>query len=137
VVAVNAVADHPPRQTEVVEALFGDEQMESVFTKDGRITHRFVRAPNGVFGTTGSGRNKRLSAVLIAAPVTVWNLATTSIHVYHNPSTAKPLAGELSSFPSATFDGDEPVWTDGRSLMYLSFPWVGRIRNRYVKGARR
>jgi hypothetical protein len=119
VVAVNAIDYRPPREDEIVEAFRGDVEMESRLAVDGTVSTRFVRARNGVFGEPGSPKNTRLSAVLLAAPATVWNLTTTCACVCRNPAAARPLGDQLSRFPTITFESDKLSRADGATLGQL------------------
>lgn len=115
VIAVNALGEHVDR-IDIMEALFGREQLLIRDMPFAPNEPEMVRAPDGAWTSKSGPRYTRVSAVLIAAPVFPWNVPRAPICLYHNPWANKPCTGELTLLPQAIPNGDRMEWEDGESL---------------------
>jgi hypothetical protein len=100
VVAVN-VSDRFrfARDLDIMNALFGEENVTDTQRPDGTIDRRPGRSRNGAwFGPQGP-QNTRVSAALVSLNMDVWNMAGQSPKMIHNPWAARPLSHDLWSLP--------------------------------------
>ena len=115
VVTVNVLSEYFER-TDMIEALFGDEQVIVRQGADGRTKATAVLAPNGVWTSRGGPRYTRLSAVLAVERLNAWNVARTSVRVFHNPRSEHPYDCELNRFPQVKVVGGRLVDIPGITL---------------------
>jgi hypothetical protein len=112
VVAVDVFAEHQDR-IQVMEALFGQEQI--VIRWSGGIPGKAepARAPNGVWTSETGPRNTRVSAVLIGENVLPSRAAAPTLCLYHNPWAKRAYRGALTRLPQAVPVVDHMEWRDG------------------------
>jgi hypothetical protein len=126
VVAVNTLTSWGSNKTDVMDALFGAEQV--VWSPHSNET-RLNRARNGVWGGNDSPRNRHLSAVVIGS-VFPWNLPVAPVCVYHNPHAQFPCTDVDWRFTQARVSDGRIAWTAGVEpgiLLGLESGWPGRL----------
>lgn len=117
VIAVNAVGEYGTYTEDIVEALYGEERIQLRLTESGRSNARQIRVPGGVWlSPRGQPRHTRVSAVMIANPLTVWNIPKAPIRVYENPWATNPLGTELDRLPRALIRESDIEWLEGSTL---------------------
>lgn len=127
VIAVDVLAEHIDL-IQVMEALFGHEQITVRWSDAGRSEPELGRAPNGAWTSPRGPRNTRVSAVLIGERVVPSSTATAPLCLYHNPWAASTYRCALTRFPQAVPVGDYMEWREGaRSWEVLGLPadWPG------------
>lgn len=97
VVAVNVMNDFC-EEIDIMNALFGEEQITVYESPDGELHHKQgPRKHNGIwFGPQGP-RNQTISAALITSQLLPWTLRSQRIDFVHNPWARCPL--EISALP--------------------------------------
>lgn len=126
VVAVNTLTSWGSNRTDVMEALFGSEQV--VWSPHSDET-RFGRAQNGVWGGKDGARNRHLSAVVVGS-VFPWNLPVAPICVYHNPYAQHPCTDIEWRLTQARVTDGQIAWTEGVEpgiLLGLESDWPGKL----------
>ncbi|MCG8349170.1 MAG: hypothetical protein MI924_15485 [Chloroflexales bacterium] len=99
IVAVNylGLAKH----SDVMEALFGKEQLQIYFSNSepSQIIHtKQTRAKDGAWIGEMGVKYTRISALLFSRQITPWNLVNVNLRLYHNPwakRSGRKLLGEL------------------------------------------
>jgi hypothetical protein len=87
------------RDLDIMNALFGEENVTDTQRPDGTIDRRPGRSRNGAwFGPQGP-QNTRVSAALVSLNMDVWNMAGQSPKMIHNPWAARPLSHDLWPLP--------------------------------------
>ena len=125
VIALNLVADWPPDDIDIGQALFGEE----TFTfRTGGGEPVFGRKTDGAWiGPTGP-RNTRNSAVLLVYGLRAWTLASVTATLYHHPWAQRRYEGPLSRLRRMSADGDHLVAHEGEPvyrLLDLPEGWPG------------
>lgn len=115
VIAVNALGEDVDR-IDIMEALFGKEQFTVRLTQSGPSEPKMTRVPDGAWVSKSGPRYKRVSAILVAAPVLPWNVPRARICLYHNPWARRPYTSELTRLPQAVPQDNTMKWQDGESL---------------------
>lgn len=128
VVAVNVLEGGADRD-DMLNALFGDEQVQVAIHSGGRIGEtRTTRALNGVWTQQTGPKNTRVSAVLAASPVLPWSILRAPLRVYHNPYTRRKFNSVLSVLPQAKPVAGRIEWEEGETLarlLRLDEDWPG------------
>jgi hypothetical protein len=87
------------RDLDIMNALFGEENVTYTQRPDGTIDCGPGRSRNGAwFGPQGP-QNTRVSAALVSLNMDVWNKAGQSPKMIHNPWAARPLSRDLWPLP--------------------------------------
>ncbi|MDR4489198.1 MAG: hypothetical protein R3B83_16995 [Nitrospirales bacterium] len=96
VVAVNVIDRFRfARDVDIMNALFGEENITDTQYSDGTIDRRPGRNRNGAwFGPQGA-QNTRVSAALVSLNMDVWNMVEQFPKMIHNPWAARPLPHDL------------------------------------------
>jgi hypothetical protein len=115
VVAVNALGLFVGRG-DVVDALFGHEQIVVPVGPNGPGPERFGRAPDGAWMGPAGPQYTRISGVLLATRLDPWNIPTAPVCLYHNPWARRPIPPALTSLPRAVAREGRLEFTEGRSL---------------------
>ncbi len=115
VIAIN-IMDPAVDRDEIMEALFGSEQLRGILRGEAPVGTQMTRARGGLWVSAAGPTNTRVSAVLIGAPVLPWNIPRASLRLYHNPWTQRADESELSRLPRAVARNDQIEWVDGESL---------------------
>jgi hypothetical protein len=126
VIAVNALSSWGSDRPDVVDALFGSEQ---IVVSDDAAEPRTGRAPDGVWYARDGNRNRHLSAVLVCC-VVPWNISTASIRLYHNPYAEHPCSNVGWRVPQAVWSEGTMTWVDGAlpgALLGLEPGWPGEL----------
>jgi len=97
VIAVNSISEWGTEQIEIMEALFGTEQLTFA---GGRPEPSRHRAPDGAFFGPSGPQNTRVSGVIVGT-VSPWTLAQAPAVLYHNPWCGHPLPADVLPFPQA------------------------------------
>jgi hypothetical protein len=127
VVAVDVFAEHQDR-IQVMEALFGQEQITFRWSGGAPGKGESGRAPNGVWTSESGPRNTRVSAVLVGENVLPSRAASPELCLYHNPWAKRGYAGVLTRLPQAVPVVDHMEWKEGaKSWEVLGLPadWPG------------
>jgi hypothetical protein len=91
VVALNAHS-FSPDDHDVIDALFGSDQITITANADGATGYEASRAPDGVwFGRSGI-QYRRVSGVLVAHHLAPWNVLTNVPTLWHHPDAEHPIA---------------------------------------------
>lgn len=98
IIAVNVMEDLFD-ESDVWNALLGEEQLIATRQEDGRFMERLWRAPNGAWRGQRGARNTLASAVAVTHQLSPTALRTQNIEVILNPWAANPLAPEHLSLP--------------------------------------
>ena len=102
IVAVNAIDKFRfAHDRDIINALFGEENVTDTQRPDGTIDRSQGRNKNGAwFGPQGL-QNTRVSAALVSLNMDVWTmaLAGSSPKIIHNPWAARPLSHDLWPLP--------------------------------------
>jgi hypothetical protein len=114
IVAVD-VLDHVDR-TDIMNALFGDEQYVYQFTESDFEPPMMSRSHNGIWISPQGVVNTRLSAVLIAVQLLPWNISSSHLCLYHNPWAQYPYESVLNCFPQALGKDGRMTWLNGKSI---------------------
>ena len=123
---MNTLTSWGSNRTDVMEALFGSEQV--VWSPHSDET-RFGRAQNGVWGGKDGARNRHLSAVVVGS-VFPWNLPVAPICVYHNPYAQHPCTDIEWRLTQARVTDGQIAWTEGVEpgiLLGLESDWPGKL----------
>jgi hypothetical protein len=118
IVAVNAL-DWSVGRGDVMEALFGKNQISVQALAFGSGEPTYTRAADGALTSPGGPRYTRISAVFMAHRVMPWSLAAAELCLYHNPFAERPLTADMRSLTQATPSGTEMTWTEGERLASL------------------
>jgi hypothetical protein len=113
VVAVNCVTRWGVDDDDIVEALFGTEQL--IFYR-GDQTPIPTRQKDGAFMGPDGPWNTRVSGVLIAT-LYPWNLGSARFELYVNPWAAKSLMDCSFAARQATVSHGALVWTGTSDLL--------------------
>ena len=98
IVAVNCLFDFVDDMS-ITDALFGEKNVTLIHQEDGSTEPHLGRNPNGVwFGPKGP-QNTRISAVLFARSLKVWNIGKITPMLVHNPWAAQPFDNSLWPLP--------------------------------------
>jgi len=103
IVAVNYIGFHCD-DTDVMDALYGQESVVVTFTHGGGYTERNQRKPNGVWWGKNGPRKNGVSGVLIANQLGPWSMASETPELFHNPWASRPLSRSLSCLPQCIAD---------------------------------
>ena len=115
VVAVNGLAWHLDT-TDVVEALFGREQVVVTYGPGGPIDTEMTRARDGTWLSPSGPRYTRVSAVLMAIGLSPWNVTTVPVRLYHHPWATRSSPDVFSVLPQAVPVGDRLELREGKGL---------------------
>lgn len=126
IVAVNAT--EPVDTTDIMEALFGKEQLSYYISDDGNPLSDPVmtRKPDGAWNGVNGPQYTRVSAVLIASRLSPWNIPRTNICLYHNPWAKKKYESILTQLPQAIPENNQMTWKSGETaneIFKLSPTW--------------
>lgn len=94
IVAVNA-ADQHLDQTNVMEALFGQETFLFRRGAQSNTEPEMIRRPDGAWFGPNGPVNTRVSAILIISSLSPWSAAARSAELYLNPYARYPYDGPL------------------------------------------
>lgn len=115
VVAVNALVEGVD-EIDIADALFGKEKFIVSFAQSGPSRVEMTRVPDGVWGSQSSPRYRRITAVLVTAPLLPWNVPRASICLYHNPWAERPYSSELTRLLQAVLEAGRVKRVGGESL---------------------
>jgi hypothetical protein len=124
VIAINFL-DHCDH-IDILDALFGDEQTIVHFSQDGEVAGQSpTRASNGMFAPQ---RNRRVSAVAVAADVSPWTMGSVTPELVHHPWAYVPISSK--SWPMPQWVGDLATGkikrcdgTSAAAVLDLPTPW--------------
>lgn len=124
IVAINCVSEWGVDQDDILDALFGDEQLVVARETGMAIPSR---ARNGAWiGPTGPVLT-RVSGAIVAS-IYPWSLEVPTCALVHNPWARLPLQTIEHPFVSAKVSGTRVIWEDGGDLLQffdLQSPWPG------------
>ncbi len=121
VIALNALCESVEK-TDIEEALFGKEN----FSLNGSECKMIGRLPDGAWIGKFGPQYKRVSAVLLMYPFSMWKLSKTPICLCHNPWAKNKYISDLNCFPQIAPIGNKLEWVRGKSVgdvMGLSSLW--------------
>ncbi len=104
IVAVNVLSLHVD-ETDVLEALYGDEQYVVSASGAGHKT-TVKRARNGAWMSPNGPQNSRVSAILIIPQLVPSTLIRANACLFHNPWAAKHYNGSLGRLNSCVVGND-------------------------------
>jgi hypothetical protein len=128
IVAVNTLG-FPLERIDVMEALFGKEQVTVYFAGDEIHSQELSRRPDGALTTFSGPRSTRVSAILHVSTIYPWSVAAMEPCLYHNPYARATYIGGLDQLPHARGVEGEMKWFGGihpRELFGLPPDWPGR-----------
>ena len=105
-------------EIDIMEALFGKEQFTIVFSQSGPtklVDTRMSRFPDGAWIGTGGPRYTRVSAVLLATRLSIYNIPRANLCLYHNPWAQMPYQSVLTRLPQAVPKDNHMQYIDGES----------------------
>ena len=105
-------------EIDILEALFGKEQFTILLSKSGpaeTVNTRMSRLPDGAWSGTGGPRYTRVSAVLLATRLSVYNIPRANFRLYHNPWAYRPYQSVLTRLPQAVPRDNRMEHIDGES----------------------
>jgi hypothetical protein len=101
----------------VTEALLGSEKRIAKRSNLGKFRLETIgHYQNGVWNGAQTGRNAKISAVLVARQLRPWNIAQSKATIYHNPWPKTPFPSDLQSLPHAMFNHGKWNHTEGSSF---------------------
>jgi hypothetical protein len=125
IIAVNAISKWGTNHSDVMEALFGSEELFI-----SAVGHeRMERKPDGVWQGPKGPQCTRVSAVLVTT-VVPWNVPNGNIRLYHNPFAKRPCSDIPWRIPQAVVRCSKMERTAGPSLgniLGLPVDWPGRL----------
>ena len=127
IVAVNVVGNVD--QTDIMDALFGQEQITVTFYNDdpeAPATYEPSRVPDGVWTSPSGPRYTRLSGILLISWLAPWNIPRAQVVLYQNPWAQKPYLSKLARLPHVVPEGGHMKFVDGEStstIMGLDATW--------------
>lgn len=80
-----------PDDHDVIDALFGSEQVTITANADGTTGYEASRALDGVWFGRHGVQNRRVSAVLVAHNLAPWNILTNVPTLWHHPDADHPI----------------------------------------------
>ncbi|MBI1885811.1 MAG: hypothetical protein HYS09_05805 [Chloroflexi bacterium] len=127
VIAVNVVP-HGAQRDDIMEALFGDEQMVIQLTKSGPREGGMNRKLNGAWTSPAGPRYTRVSAALLCSGVLPWTILRAPVCLYHNPWAKHGYESPLIRLAQAIPTGGRMHWQDGEALHSVlglpeNWPW--------------
>lgn len=127
IVAVNAVLEIVD-DLDIMDALFGKQNMTLMRNADGSFDHHPGRECNGLWHGPRGPRNSRISAVVFARAMTVWQVGALSPSLFHNPWAAKRLDPDLWPLDQhlPNDDNTELILADGcaaREVLQIGRDW--------------
>jgi len=127
VIAVN-VLPHGAQRDDIMEALFGDEQMVIHPTESGPEEGGMSRKLNGAWTSPTGPRYTRVSAALLCGGVLPWTILRAPVCLYHNPWAKHPYESPLTRLAQAIPQGDRMHWEEGEALHSVlglseNWPW--------------
>ena len=127
IVAINVTDELGVDETDISNALFGEEQITIIFRGNNVIGQKPNRKPNGAWYGPSGLRNRRVSAVLIADNLSPWSIAKVTPILWHNPWTNRPLTLDTLLLPQL-FSGEnnqleKRKGKNGRELLGLDPNW--------------
>lgn len=99
IVAINATDEFGVDESDICNALFGEEQITTIFLGNNLIDQESNRKPNGAWYGSGGPRNQRVSAALIADNLSSWSIAKVTPIIWHNPWANRPLTSDTLLLP--------------------------------------
>jgi len=117
IVAINVMDEFGADDTDISNALFGEEQGTITFRGNELIDQRPGRKPNGAWYGPNGPQNKRVSAVLIAVNLNPWKIAKVTPILWRNPWANYPLPPDIWQLPQLIPDkkGNCLLKKDGKS----------------------
>jgi hypothetical protein len=127
IIAVNVLSDHVD-ETDMIEALFGDEHL--VYTNQMSLSQepQLQRAANGAWNGPAGPQNTRVSGVLIFERLSQSNVPWLTPCLYLNPWAANPYSGPLDGLRRGVVADNRMKYIDGQTLTTLfglSTNWPG------------
>lgn len=111
VIAVNSISEWGTERFEILDALFGQEEVVSQAEAEPQL----VRVGEGFFSPSGKSVNKRVSAAIVGT-VWPWAPAASTLTVYHNPWAVSPLGQDALSLPQVVLQGARLQRVPGQPL---------------------
>jgi hypothetical protein len=125
VIAVNAMM-WPTRQSEALDALFGEVQVSVTWRPDDSHEEEVSRRLDGVWTSPSGPRYTRVSGVLLLVRLGPWTIPNVEVCLYLNPWAASPYSGQLTQLPNAIIENESVKWQPGEStgaILQLSSTW--------------
>ncbi len=101
IIALNVVKDLGMDDDDVMNALFGDEQVHFIETEKGIEYHSTSRKRNGALWGSKGPKNTHVSGILIFNNLNPWSISKTNPVLWHNPFTKQII--EKNIFPFYQF----------------------------------
>ncbi len=115
VIALNTMECYVDFQ-DIIDALYGEEQVIVEFTDSVPGKQECTRLPNGAWTRKSGPRYTRNSAVLLTKRLDCWNINGSDIRLYHNPWAKKPYKSVFNSLPQSVLEDNIFKMTDGDSI---------------------
>ncbi|NIQ38192.1 MAG: hypothetical protein GTN81_06350 [Proteobacteria bacterium] len=128
IIAINALSRYGVEQSDVMRALFGQEE-PVLRPHRSHIPEAYPHGiPAGAFLDRSGFIYTRVSAVLIAHKLHLGNLGKASLRLYHHPHCRKPYTSVLTCLPQAIPQGDRMIFQDGEKAgdilgLPRDWPW--------------
>jgi hypothetical protein len=120
IIAVNALADFPPRIEDTLNSVYGGVRSVEDFREivsNKQFKRKIERSQNGFWRKErDQGLNTRVSGVLFAIHLDPWNLSSTPAYLCHNPWATHSIKTGLLGLPEISFDNSEETWAEGSTL---------------------
>lgn len=134
IVAINVTDEFMVDDIDIANALFGEEQLTTILSRNKVIGHKFSRKPNGVWYSLNGAQNRRVSAALFVVNLTPGNITKITPVLWHNPWANYPLSPDIWPLPQLVPDRKDNrlVKYDGKSawqLLGLSPNWPNTHEN--------
>lgn len=113
-------------QEDVLDALFGSEQISFRIDTPDDSPPIYSRARDGVWLGPSKPKNTRVSGVLIVQNLTPWTVAHSNVTVYHNPWAQCRYTGSMTTLSQALPENGEIIFKNGvhpRELLGLEINW--------------
>lgn len=99
IIAINVTDESGIDETDIINALFGEEQETFILYGNSIINQKPNRKPNGAWYGPCGPQNQRVSAALIADNLSPWSIAKVTPILWHNPWTNRPLNSDTWLLP--------------------------------------
>ena len=113
VIAISA--SEPVDTTDIMEALFGKEQVSFLISENGKPLSepQMTKRPDGAWFGLNGPQYTRVSAVLLVTQLSPWNLPRTNLCLYHNPWAQKKFDSVLTRLAQAIPENNQMKWING------------------------
>jgi len=102
-------------EEDVLEALFGKEQVIVQFSDEGAQVERIQRDLDGAFVSPSGPKNTRVSAILVATRVSALPSIESKMRLYHHPWAKQPYNSVLTQLSEAIPKDEKMTLRDGKS----------------------